>query len=44
VGTSHDHARRIVSHITGDRPPAAVTAGTVDTRAYPFTSKDIQPE
>ena len=44
VGTSHDHARKIVSRITGDVAPEEVVTGTVPRRYYPFTSKDIQPE
>ncbi|MFO7781811.1 MAG: NAD(P)-binding domain-containing protein [Spirochaetia bacterium] len=44
VGTSHDHARKIVSRITGDLAPEEIVSGTVPRRYYPFTSKDIQPE
>jgi thioredoxin reductase (NADPH) len=44
VGTSHDHARRIVAAVTGVQAPEDIPAGTVRRRFYPFTSRDIQAE
>ncbi len=44
VGTCHDQAVKILSHAFGIRDLDSIITGTVKTRNYPFSRKDIEPE
>ncbi|MFW5785702.1 MAG: NAD(P)-binding domain-containing protein [bacterium] len=44
VATCHDHAVKILSHAFGIDDAARIVTGTVRSRNYPFSRKDIEPE
>ncbi len=44
VGTCHDQAVKILSHAFGIDDAERIITGTVRSRNYPFSRKDIEPE